>query len=342
MPRICIVLAALPITLMASAAWAQSTSTLSDPPKWMQMLGEQAPGLKGTNAPAGSSPTSPSNTAGTLPPTTATDGERDLGAQTRPKRPLWEAGIGAFGTYSPAYPASGDYSLNGLPVPYVIYRGNLFRAGDGAAAKVIPLKTQRFEFSVSADGSFPADSDESDVRDGMPDLDTLLEIGPELIIKGPSLGLIPGGRGRLDAALQSRAVFSVDFGDVDVAYQGLVFEPQIRYRQAGIFGQKAFFSARISPVFATEELQQYFYEVEPVFARAGRPAYQADAGYLGTEIRFSLGYSITENLSGFVSTGLDIHTGAANEDSPLFEEDITGSFALGFAYSFYKSEELER
>ena len=252
--------------------------------------------------------------------------------------PLWELGVGAFGVYGPDYPASGEYSLNGLPFPYFIYRGDLLRLGEDAPARLVPVDTPRFELGVSLDAAFGADSDDNDLREGLPDLDPLAEVGPELIIRGPRFQFGDRGVGAVDLALQGRAVFSVDFSGLDVEYRGAVFEPFLRYRHPGLLGSGSLIFASLGPIFATERLHDYFYEVDPQFARADRPAFDADGGYLGTTATAGIGYELTERLRVFAGTELGFHSGAANEDSPLFEEEVTASVFLGFAYRLFESE----
>ncbi len=43
--------------------------------------------------------------------------------------PLWEAGVGGGMIVSPNYPASSERNFVALALPYVIYRGDIFRDG---------------------------------------------------------------------------------------------------------------------------------------------------------------------------------------------------------------------
>ena len=218
--------------------------------------------------------------------------------------PLWEVGIGGFAALTPDYPASGNKSFNGLAFPTLVYRGDLVRAGDGAAARLVPFDTPRLELGVSLDASFSASSDGNPLREGMPDLGFLFEVGPEAIIRGPRFGE-EGQRGEIDLALQARGVFSADFGE-PIEYQGIVLEPEIRFRQQGLFGTRAGLSASIGPIFATEGLHDFFYQVDPEFARAGRPAFDADGGYLGTEARLGLGLPVGKRAYVFGGVGVGL------------------------------------
>ncbi|MEM6491617.1 MAG: MipA/OmpV family protein, partial [Pseudomonadota bacterium] len=142
----------------------------------------------------------------------------------------------------------------------------------------------------------------------------------------------------VEFALQGRAVFSVDFGDDGLVYRGFVVEPQARISKPGFFGEGTFATASIGPIFATEKLHDYFYEVESQFARAGRPAFDASAGYLGTEANVAAGFELTDRWSLFVGSELGIYAGAANRDSALFQDELNLSGFIGFSYTLFESE----
>ena len=116
--------------------------------------------------------------------------ERDRGSSRTPdgnqgKRglALWEVGGGAAAAYTPNYPAARGMNFNALPVPIVIYRGRFLRAGDGSIVSGHVFSSERLELDVSLSGSFDADSDDVDIRRGMPDLGFLFEVGPELEVR---------------------------------------------------------------------------------------------------------------------------------------------------------------
>jgi outer membrane scaffolding protein for murein synthesis (MipA/OmpV family) len=254
------------------------------------------------------------------------------GARAEPVEtdPLWEIGVGAFSLFAPDYPASGEASFNGLALPYGIYRGEVVRVDDQDGARVVPLETQAFEISLSAGAAFGARSEGRGVREGLPDLDPLIELGPQVIFRGPHFGS-EARRARIDFALQARVVASIDFDTGSATYRGLVFEPEVEARWPDALGAGTELRASIGPVFATQALQDYFYEVEPRFARPGRPAYQAQGGYLGTDVVVSLSYDLTPRFTAFGGLSASSHAGAANRASPLFERDLTGAAFFGVA-----------
>ena len=189
---------------------------------------------------------------------------------------------------------------------------------------------------MSFGGAFAADSDDNTVREGMPELDYLVELDPQLIYKVKDFSFSGGGNARLNARLQARAVFSTDFGGFDA--RGFVFEPTLTYQQRGVFLPETGFSLALSATWATEKLQDYFYEVTSEYATAVRPAYNAQSGYLGAELSAGLAFPVIKNVRGFLTTSVQFNSGSANENSPLFEKTVTYSVGVGFVWRAYKSD----
>ena len=124
-----------------------------------------------------------------------------------PTKPLWELCVAGGALYSPDYPAADKNSLHLLALPYVIYRGDFLRLGKDSIVKGVFIDNNYAELNLSLAASFNSNSNHNNARRGMPDLDYLVEIGPQLKIK---LGKLFGGRTELQ--LPVRAVFSTDFG----------------------------------------------------------------------------------------------------------------------------------
>lgn len=250
-------------------------------------------------------------------------------------QPLWEIGLGAFTLGVSDYPASGNYRLNGLVYPTLVYRGDKFRIGGDSAAKLVPFDLPGYEIGVSLDAAFGATSEGNPIREGMPDLGLIAEIGPELIVYGPRFAEGTNREGAIDFALQGRAVFTLDL-DEGIDYRGIVLEPSVQYRKS--FANGAKLTAALGPIFATEELHDLYYGVAPTYARPGRPSYNADAGYLGTEASIGLSVPVTQRLKVYGGFGVGLYSGAANQRSPLFEDELTGYAYLGASITLFKSK----
>ena len=251
-------------------------------------------------------------------------------------QPLWEFGVGGGLGETANYPSSSERNFIALAAPYIVYRGDVFRVGGGGGARAVVVEEKDFEVDLSFGGAFSADSDDNTVREGMPELDFLFEVGPQFVYKVKSYDFDNGGKGRLNARLQTRAVFSTDFSGIDS--RGYVIEPELSYQQRGVLFEKTALNMSFSMTYATEELQDYFYEVDQAFVTDNRAAFDAEGGYLGSRASLGISFPVSENIRGFLGGSVNFHAGAANEDSPLFEDDVTYSFALGFVWRLYESD----
>ncbi|MBA6348173.1 MipA/OmpV family protein [Colwellia sp. BRX8-9] len=251
-------------------------------------------------------------------------------------QPLWEFGLGGGAIEVANYPASGERNFIALAAPYVVYRGDVFRVGGGDGMRAVVVETSDFELDLSFGGAFSADSDDNTSRAGMPELDFLFEIGPQLIYRVKDYKFSQGGDARLKARLQARAVFSTDFDRIDD--RGFVIEPTISYQQRGAIFKEVGLNIAFSLTFATEKLQDYFYQVDRKFANSNRQQYNAKGGYLGAELSMGLSLPIRKNIRAFITGSAQFHQGAANQNSPLYEEDITYSVGIGFVWRLYESD----
>ncbi|MBF7074249.1 MipA/OmpV family protein [Glaciecola sp. MH2013] len=259
---------------------------------------------------------------------------------------LWELGAGGGSFNTAKYPASGDSRFNTAVLPFIVYRGDTFRIGDGGGARAVVVEQKNFEVDFSFGAALPSDSEDNTAREGMPELDFLLEIGPQAIYMlgnydfdknaaGDSTGT-DYGKGRLDLRLQARAVFSTDFGSIDD--RGFILEPQISYQHRGFKHPDTALTLSVGAIFATERTHDYFYEVAPEFATAERPAYDAKSGYLGSELSLGLSFRVNKDIRAFIGSSAQFHSRAANKDSPLFEKEVTYTIGAAFVWRFYKSE----
>ena len=250
-------------------------------------------------------------------------------------RPLWEAGIGGFAGSVPDYPAAGQNTFRALALPYLIYRGDFLRVGGEENRGAISgrfVKNDRFELDVSLSAAFPVDSSSNSARRDMPDLDFLFGIGPQFIFK---LVNEPGHR-RLNFNLQARSIYSTDFSSIN--HRGYVLNPEFKYTQEHVtdLDLKVFTSA--GPIFATEKLMDYFYEVDDQYVTPSRQAYDADAGYLGSNITLGVSKRFNNRFRLILGTRLGLHHGATNDDSPLFREKLNLGVFTAFTWSFKQSE----
>jgi outer membrane scaffolding protein for murein synthesis (MipA/OmpV family) len=245
------------------------------------------------------------------------------------RKPLWEAGIGAAGGALADYPGSNQYRVRGLPVPYFIYRGDFFKSD--ANGPRLQTSSENVEWELSGGGSLSSNS-AGGARSGMPNLDYLVEIGP----KAKIIVVKPTDTSRLVIDVPLRAAVSSNFSS-RFQSRGAIFAPDVSFEERAIFGSKWSGRASIGVEFATVGLQRFYYEVQPEYARDGRPAYDARAGYLGATFALTAFRQLTPSFSVFLAVALDNYDGAANVDSPLLRARNNLGVGVGFAWSIRQS-----
>lgn len=268
---------------------------------------------------------------------TATAADADAGdAPVMIERPLWELGFGAGALVQPHYPSSDEYQVRGLGLPYVVYRGDILRIGDGQSARAVAAENSFYELSLSFDAAFDAESEGNELREGMPDLDFIFEVGPQLIFHLQKFEFSDTSRSEFQLALQGRAAFSTDFGRID--HHGYVFEPMLRYRHYGLFHPQLEGTVSLKPLWATRDVHGYFFDVANDFSTASRSSYRARGGYFGTGLNFSGTWHINEKARMFFGIQTSFYQGAENVRSPLFEKKFNAGFAVGLVWSLIESE----
>lgn len=251
-------------------------------------------------------------------------------AQAQPSGlPLWEAGVVGGVMSTPAYPAASDRSSRAMALPFLIYRGEILRADrSGLGARV--AHTDDYEFDIGFSASLPASSNDVAVRQGMPDLGTLVEFGPRMkvTLAKPSAG----SRVRLIVPL--RAVLEINGG---VRGQGAAFEPELELETRDI-GQGWGASVSASLVFGDRQLNQYFYGVDTPYATATRPAYEAQAGLIASRLALGTSKNLGPDVRVFAFVRYENYAGAANRASPLFLQSSGTSAGVWLTWTLGRSE----
>ena len=238
--------------------------------------------------------------------------------------PKIEAGVGVAAFSLPDYRGSENTSSYVLPVPYFKYRSDRFRVDGGA--KGIFFESADVLLTLSGDLTLAAD-DDSEEREGMDDLDTILEIGPALNYR-----FYPMQQGALwvDVAVRFGHTLNSDFENV-----GYVFAPRISWRKPATRLGESKIRLSVGPLFANDRYHDYFYSVDAADVTDTRPAYNADGGYSGLRSEFTYSKRIgTYQLGGFIR--YDNMNGAVIDDSPLVSDDETWTVGIALAWVFYQ------
>ena len=250
------------------------------------------------------------------------------------KKPLWEIGLFNSAMTFPHYRGSDEQMTYLLPLPYFIYRGEKFRA-DQDSVEGIFLKTDYVESGVSLSGYPPVYGD-TEARKGMPDLGALFGIGPEL-------KFYLNGRKAADPVYVSTAVQAVSSMDSDLstAYEGARYSVNLVYKNKSLIVKKgSSFGFNAGIYYADSGLHSYFYDVDPAYVIAGRPAYRSTGGHSGHSVYGYLIYGLTDVLSlGFFGRWDNVKHAVFN-DSPLVRQNDTYMGGISLIWKIYESKKL--
>ena len=189
--------------------------------------------------------------------------------------------------------------------------------------------SEKLDLNISISGSLPVNNDDNDAREGMDDLDLMLEVGPTL-----QYDLYKTEHTLFRADLPVRAAFT--FGDDDIGrHQGWTTNPRFYWQHKM---DTWTITSTLGPVFSDRRYHGYIYNVGQEFVTEDRSFYQSSSGY--TAARFSTGIKrrFDDYFIGAKMSYYDLD-GAANIDSPLVKKDDYFAVSLVFAWVFRESEQ---
>ncbi|MFT3809151.1 MAG: MipA/OmpV family protein [Micropepsaceae bacterium] len=239
-------------------------------------------------------------------------------ADAAPK-PKWEIGVGAVGTYGPAFwGASREAdSFSGFPVAYVVYRGKNFSILPDGVFGIDAGNTERFSFSLSIDGSGGVDSED---RYGLGDIDPVLEAGPEI-----KFALLANGSSRLEVGLAARAAYQLGEG-----FEGWVIEPSVSY----LFTLTDTTRMRLTAAakWGSRDYNDLWYS---------DGFYIADSGYIGASFAIAYVNDLTDRLRLSAQAKVMTVDGSEMDDfASLVQDDTNYSFRIGFTYAIWQSSAM--
>lgn len=244
------------------------------------------------------------------------------------ERPLWELGIGAAALRLPHYRGS-DQSRNWLlPVPYVVYRGEIFKA-DRDGARAVLVDRERIEVDLSVAASAPTESDDNEARRGMSDLAPTFEIGPNI-----NWTLARGEHWKLDFRLPLRAAFTFESRPRAI---GWVSAPNLNIDLTQLHGWNL--GLKVGPLCGSRRFHGYFYDVATSEASASRPAHRASGGAAGAQFTAGASRRFEHHWIG-AFLRYDSLQGARFAASPLVRKQSNLSFGIAVSWVFATSATL--
>jgi outer membrane scaffolding protein for murein synthesis (MipA/OmpV family) len=254
----------------------------------------------------------------------------DASPQDSPDYPGWKElwsditlGVGIAAVDYPHYPGSPQSDTLVAPLPYLEYEGDWLSIDrDGIQASL--FKSDRAELDISVSGSLPVNNDDDIIREGMNDLELILEVGPELELK-----LAQWGNNTLELHLPLRAALELDPSN-GIEPVGWVFDPRVHYEWRT---QSTEFEIDLGAYTADQEYNQLLYGVSQPFATLARPQYRAKSGLVGYRLSSTIQYDV--GAWSFLAYARYMDLGSAkNTDSPLFVDDSYVLFGVGAIWRF--------
>lgn len=254
----------------------------------------------------------------------------DASPQDSPDYPGWKElwsditlGVGVAVVDYPHYPGSPQSDTLVAPLPYLEYEGDWLSIDrDGIQASL--FKSDRAKLDISVSGSLPVNNDDDTLREGMNDLELILEVGPELELK-----LAQWGNNTLELHLPLRAALELDPSN-GIEPVGWVFDPRVHYEWRT---QSTEFEIDLGAYTADQEYNQLLYGVSQPFATLARPQYRAKSGLVGYRVSSTIQYDV--GAWSFLAYARYMDLGSAkNTDSPLFVDDSYVLFGVGAIWRF--------
>lgn len=241
----------------------------------------------------------------------------------------WELGAGLAGFDIPLYIGSAQNKQYMVPVPYVKLKTEYLEFDKGLRGFLFTSETMRLD--ISADAGVPVRSKDSVVRQGMPNLNTVLQLGPslEITMSGSRTGL-----DELRLEFPVRVALATDIKNTENI--GWVFEPRFTYDGRRELKQGLAYSATLGLRYATRDYHAYYYDVDPVYATPQRPAFSSDKGYSGLIANFAASWR-DEDMIYWATLRYRNLNNSAYENSPLVEVKDYYFFGAGLTWVFASS-----
>lgn len=241
----------------------------------------------------------------------------------------WSMGVGVGVFDYLLYPGAVESKRLVLPVPYFTYRSPRFEVDRGFRSFL--YDSNNVVVDISADFGLPVDSEDTRARKGMPDLDFMLQFGPSLEFK-----LNDSRKSYFDARFEIplRVAFVTDLPNVD--HIGYLVEPRFSFDHRRSSNAPVAHKTTIGLKFATQDFHAYYYDVAPEYATPLRPAYESDAGFGGSFIKYRISYK-TDDFIYWMFLRYQSLRGAEFDDSPLVLKEDYYFVGIGLSWIFASS-----
>lgn len=252
------------------------------------------------------------------------------------QRPLFEFGVGAINLDIPYYPGSRKNQNRTIPFLWPVYRGKYLRLDqEGTRAKL--TDSRFFELGFSLGFSFPINSDDNPVRQGLEDIDYVVEAGPRFIIRLISRS----DWQKLNLNLSARAAYEVSRNNLNSYHIGFTGGPSLSYWVYLNRKKSTSLFTSISMLFGDSSYNNFFYGVGPSNTQIDDISkyYTASSGEVSRRIFTRIATNIGNTFQVFIGGFYSDLSHSANINGPLIEQKTNSGFALGFLWNFYQSDQ---
>ncbi len=239
-----------------------------------------------------------------------------------------ETGFGMSATHVPHYIGSDQSRNYYLPFPYIHYRSEKLNIDRNLIQSKL-WGRGNLSLEVSLGGSIPVDSEDNRAREGMDDLDFIIEAGPALHY------YFLGDRTKDNALFVSLPLRGAIVTNFTYFHgQGLTSNPSIVWRRGYQLGQyqikpQIILTAR----HANSGYHDYIYGVDSEFATENRSAYQGKDGYGGWSFSYSTIVRWQDKLLGVFVNYVNTDR-AVFDDSPLYKQRSNLFAGVALAHIF--------
>jgi MipA family protein len=246
------------------------------------------------------------------------------------QKSIWQdltLGVGIAAINYPHYPGSSQTATFVSPLPYLEYDGDWLSVDrDGIQAHL--FEDDRITLDLSVSGSLPVNNDDDQLREGMPDLELILEVGPELEIR-----LSEFGAHSFELHLPFRAALEID-PSRGIEPVGWVFDPRLNY----LWAQSGWeFEIDLGLYAADQTYNQLLYGIRPQDALDDRPIYRANGGLVGYRLSSTLRYDVNDWTFLAYARAMDLSS-SDNSMSPLFVDNQYLAYGVGAIWRFKRAK----
>ena len=225
---------------------------------------------------------------------------------------LWEIGAGMMDFKAPLYPGTDESKNYLLPYPYLKLETDYIKIDEGIQAFL--FQNKNIKLDITLDLGLPVNSKDSRLRNGMPKLNTVLQLGPSLEIT------LLGGRKEpteLRLELPLRTAIATDIKTTENI--GWLIEPRIAYEKNRLDNNSWSYSLTAGLRYATQDFHAYYYDVAPAYATAQRPVFSSDKGFNAYMLDTSATYRKKNMIYWLFVRHLNLHD-AEYINSPLVND----------------------